>query len=92
MTSKMHFIDWNASAFSSTCDWLESEFWSSGGVDLSRVTIVVPGGRSSRRLLEVLAGKFDRLIPPRIVTLGSLPELFYTPSLRMATGLESRLA
>ncbi|HSG48231.1 MAG TPA: PD-(D/E)XK nuclease family protein [Longimicrobiales bacterium] len=43
--------------------------------------VVLPGSRAGRRLKELLVGVADgmgvRLVPPRIVTLGVLPELLY---------------
>jgi hypothetical protein len=49
--------------------------------DLDRVIVALPGSRARRRLLELLVGRAEErravLVPPRIVTVGQLPELLY---------------
>lgn len=56
-----------------------------GKVDLDRVVVVVPAASAGRRLLQRLivlcADRQEELRPPRIVTVGGLPELLY-PSRR----------
>lgn len=51
--------------------------------DLSAATVVVPGGRAGRRLVEVLLKEAERrgaaFLPPRLVTVGALPALLHTP-------------
>ena len=52
------------------------------GLSLSRFTTVVPGQRAGRALLakltEIAEEQGTALLPPRIVTPGMLPELFYS--------------
>lgn len=50
-------------------------------VDLKLVTVVLPSTAATRRLLQRLLAKCDEqgweLLPPRITTVGNLPELLY---------------
>jgi len=52
-----------------------------GVVDLSSEVVVLPGSRAGRRLLELLVseaeGRGSTVVPPRILTAGAVPELFY---------------
>ncbi|MDT8368620.1 MAG: PD-(D/E)XK nuclease family protein [Longimicrobiales bacterium] len=73
------------------------EAGSEGGVcDLRRSAVVVPGGRAGRRLQELLveeAGmRHVRLVPPRIVRAGDLPELLYRSDRRVADPAARRVA
>ena len=65
-------------------------------VDLSAFTVVVPGRAAGHRLIEILidktappqrahgGGPGGRIIPPRTVTLGTLPEALYEPAKPLA--------
>jgi len=57
-------------------------------LDLSRVRVVVPGGRARRRLQELLVEEAGRrglpLLPPEVVTVGGMAEGLYTPTLPIA--------
>ncbi len=67
-------------------------------VDLSPFTVVVPGRAAGHRLIEILIDKTalpgpakggrssqsGRLVPPQIVTLGTLPEELYEPAKPLA--------
>ncbi len=69
-----------------------------GLVDLSAFTVVVPGRAAGHRLIEILIDKTvlpgsskgdrsargGRLVPPQIVTLGTLPEELYEPAKPLA--------
>ena len=67
-----------------------------GDWDLSDVTVVVPGRRAGRRLLELLVDRAEAdrvlLTPPRITTVGHLPELLYAPDRPVAGAVTCRLA
>ncbi len=71
------FLGWDQPPLRLAARWLLEHF----AGDLQAVRIVTPGRRAGRRLLEVLTAEAgDALIgPPRTLTLGELPELFYTP-------------
>ena len=60
------------------------------------VVVAVPGSRAGRRLVELLidhAAALGRaLIPPRVVTVGALPEVLYQPERPIADGPTRRLA
>lgn len=53
-------------------------------LDLSEVFVVLPGARAGRRLLELLLEPCEAegwsLRPPRVATLGGLPELLFPPA------------
>jgi hypothetical protein len=61
---------------------------------LDRAVVVLPGARAGRRLLELLLGEAERmglrLIPPRLTTLGALPELLYRPEHALADPILAR--
>jgi ATP-dependent helicase/nuclease subunit B len=78
-----HFLGWEAPALPLAAAWLVALGEGEGRVDLSRVRVVLPGGRAGRRLLELLVEEAgDRhLLPPDLVTVGSLPERLYRPDL-----------
>ncbi|MEI8255803.1 MAG: PD-(D/E)XK nuclease family protein, partial [Deltaproteobacteria bacterium] len=73
------FVGWDRPLLPGAVDHLCARHLRGAALDLRRVVIVVPGARAGRRLLELLVETADRehavLGPPRIVTLGSLPEL-----------------
>ena len=75
---------------------LVERFGSGGSLDLGGVIVALPGGRSSRRLLELLVERAEAggraLVPPRIVTVGKLPELLYTAKRPFAGDLVQQLA
>ncbi|HND50736.1 MAG TPA: PD-(D/E)XK nuclease family protein [Pirellulaceae bacterium] len=64
--------------------------------DLSSAIVVVPGSRAGRRLLERLVDhaqrRSARLIPPRIETIGRMPELLYEPKKPFADAITQQLA
>ncbi|MBL8850553.1 MAG: PD-(D/E)XK nuclease family protein [Planctomycetaceae bacterium] len=62
-------------------------------IDLSRTIVVVAGKRAGRRFRELLTEQTGgRHTPPRIVTVGDLPELLYEPQFPFASDLDQRLA
>ncbi len=75
MPIERHFLGWDAPALPRAVVWLRDRF----GDDMSGVTVVTPGGRAGRRLLELLVGATPggALQPPRLITAGSLPERLY---------------
>jgi len=90
-----HFLGWDGPCLERAAEFLLEQPGQGGG-DLSGVIAVVAAQRAGRRLLELLvtqAQKDDRvLIPPRIVTVGRLPELLYQPTGPLAEGLGIDLA
>ena len=79
-----HFLGWDAPALQRAAEHLvpSGPGGRPTGVDLSGLLLVVPGGRAGRLLLERLVARVEgTLIPPEIVSSGSLPERLYTPEL-----------
>ncbi len=65
-------------------------------IDLQGVLVAMPSARAGRRLLALMVEESERrqrgLLPPRIVTLGALPECLYTPRRPLAAEEECVLA
>jgi len=91
---KRVFLGWDKPCLPQAVNWLGDTYAVDRVWDLGRVTIAVSGRRSGRRLLEVLVDRTQNriLIPPRIVTIGDLPELLYQPGVEVADPLTSLLA
>jgi len=72
MTTERHFLNWQAAALPQAAGFLLDRF----GADQSSVTVVLPGRRAGRRLLELLvesvAQRGEVLLPPEITTVGRL--------------------
>ena len=75
------FFDWRRPALAVAAGYLWERYERGGTWDLDRVVVALPGGRAGRRLLERMVQLADErgaiLTPPRIVTVGHLPELLY---------------
>ena len=88
-------LDWSQPALVSAANWLLTQRSSEREADLSDLIVVVPGGRAGRRLLELLVQFSDqqgkRLAPPEICTIGTLPELLYTPQRPFADEVVQKL-
>src|SRR5688500_6867170 len=91
-----HFLDWKEPALPAAADWLVARYARDGELDLSRVIVVVSGGRVRRRLEELLVTRADArslvLTPPTITTEHGLPELLYEPQRPFASQLTQQLA
>lgn len=89
------FLGWERPLLESAVAWLAQNFSDDGEFDLSGVTVVVPGRRAGRRLLEMLVLRAEtdllRLTPPRIETLGQLPEQLYPLQRPLASDLVQQL-
>ncbi len=90
------FLGWNRPGLARVAEYLIERWAGPHAWDLSGVTVVVPGARAGRRLLEILVDCADQrgtvLSPPEIVTLGRLPELLYVPKRPFADELTQQLA
>ncbi len=97
MTSSItrEFLGWERPLLESAVAWLAQNYSYGGEFDLSGVTAVVPGRRAGRRLLEMLVLRTEadrrRLTPPRIETLGKLPEQLYPLQRPLASDLVQQL-
>ena len=90
------FLNWTQPAIPAAVEWLIERFSAAGQLDLGGVVVALPGSRAGRRLLEILVAEADRrhllLCPPRIVTVGMLPELLYEAKRPFAGDLVQQLA
>jgi ATP-dependent helicase/nuclease subunit B len=90
------FLGWDEPALPAAVERLVKRYRDGQTLDLGRATVVVPGQRAGRRLVELLAfrAEDERLMftPPRFVTEGRLAELLYTPKLPFASDLVQDLA
>lgn len=91
------FLPWNRPFLPQVARWLTRTFGTGGRIDLREVTVVVPGRRGGRRLLELLVEEGEEservLLPPReIITPGELPERLYRPFHQAASPAQARRA
>ena len=89
------FLGWDRPLLETAVSWLIARYGSANELDLSSVSIVVPGRRVGRRLLELLVLASEsaktRLVPPHIETLGALPETLYPLQKPLANDLVQQL-
>ena len=90
------FLDWDRPPLASAIGFLLERFGSRDTLDLSRLILVLPGGRAGRRLQEMLVESAETrgmlLRPPKLVTVGHLPELLYPAKRPFAGDLVQQLA
>lgn len=90
------FLNWNRPALHSAAEFLREQYAAAGRWPLDQLIVAFPGSRAGRRFLEILveqaAAHSLALSPPRIVTVGALPELLYERTQRIAGPLASQLA
>ncbi len=93
---RQEFLDWRYPALPAAVEYLLGTYRRNDIWDLDRVAIVLPGARAGRRLRELLLAKADGenvvFFPPRIGTVGQLPEWLYEAKLPFASPMEQRLA
>ncbi len=86
------FLGWSKPALQSAVPLLLERSRSQRFCDLGHVITVVPGREAGRRLLELLTDAADgELIPPRILTQGTLPEELYFPQRQFASELVQQM-
>ncbi len=95
------FLSWESSFLHQVSDWLLKRYTEDASCDLSRVCLVTSGGRSGRRLQEILSKHKTPLIysGPKLLSVGDLPEYLYDQKkimegnqvLELASPLESQL-
>ena len=95
------FLGWDSPALPRAAAILAEHYGGPGGasprdLDLRGAVVVTPGARAGRRLAELLLDQAEVrkgiLTPPRIVTVGGLPELLYVPELPPADSAAARHA
>lgn len=93
MSIERRFVHWATPLLPRMAADLIGEAGKGLDCDLSDRIIVVPGRRAGRRIRELLAHLTGgACLPPRIVTVGELPELLYQPQRPFASDLVQQLA
>jgi len=82
------FLGWDRPALPLASAALIDAYRHGDAIDMAGATVVLPGARAGRRLKELLVQAASdlhaRLLPPRIVTVGQLPELLHESELPLA--------
>jgi ATP-dependent helicase/nuclease subunit B len=90
------FLGWNRPALPAAAVHLIEHYIEGRLADLRPATIVLPGRRARRRVIELLLDEAElrgvTLIPPRATTVGNLPELLHSSPRPLADGVTSRRA
>lgn len=90
------FLDFDRPALLQVVEYLVEQFARRDQLSLANALLVLPGRRVGRRLLELLVSKCEEqrllLTPPRIETVGALPEQLYQPQLPFANEMTQDLA
>jgi hypothetical protein len=96
MAITRQFIDWQQPILPAAAEFLADRYASGGALDCRDAIVVVPGSRAGRLLRELLIQIADErkltFTPPRVVTLGDLPEQLYQSTRPHANDLVQRLA
>lgn len=89
------FMDWAQPALPAVAEHLRRHYVRGQLWDLDGVTLVFPGARAGRRMVELLVAEAERrqleLRPPSVCTVGVLPELLYESKRPFASELVQRL-
>ncbi len=90
------FLGWDQPALPTTAGHLIEHYIEGDVADLRSSTIVLPGRRALRRIIELLLEESEirgvRLIPPKVITIGNLPELLYSNTKPLVDDITSRRA
>jgi ATP-dependent helicase/nuclease subunit B len=93
---RREFLSWDQPFLPAAAATLARHYERNGDLRMDGATLVVPGMRAGRRLKELLLVEAEsralRLVPPRVITIGQLPELLYTSVQPGASGALSRRA
>jgi ATP-dependent helicase/nuclease subunit B len=77
-------------------DFLLQRYSHGASCDMAAAIVVLPGSRAARRLLEIFVERAEQrslhFTPPKIETVGHLPEQLYRPQKPFATALVQQLA
>lgn len=88
------FVGWDRSILGSAASLLADRYARGSELRMGEVTVVLPGARAGRRLKEYLLDEAERrgarLHPPRVLTVGALPELLHPASRPVAGEALSR--
>ena len=90
------FLGWDQPLLPSAAAHLIGHYASNGVADLRRATLVLPGGRARRRMVELLLDEAERhgvtLVPPASTTVGGLPDALHASLDPVADDATSRRA
>ena len=90
------FLGWDTPALPTAASHLIEHYIEGPVADLRPATIVLPGRRARRRVIELLLDEADArgamLIPPRATTVGNLPDLLHSGPRPPADDATSRRA
>ena len=90
------FIPWNQPALEAAATFVFERYREPGALDLAATIVALPGGRAKRRLLEILVERCEaaalNLTPPKLVTVGELPELLYEAKRPFASPISQEFA
>lgn len=90
------FLGWDRPILSAAVDYLHGRYCRIIDWNMGDVVLVLPSSAATRRLGELLAERAAadhlRLTPPKILTVGALPEQLYQPRLPFADSLVQVLA
>ena len=90
------FLGWDKPALPTAAAHLIEHYIEGPVADLRPATIVLPGRRARRRVIELLLDQAEArsatLIPPRATTVGNLPELLHSSPRPPADDVTSRRA
>lgn len=93
---ELRFLGWSQPALPAAAAVLANRYADGDAVDMRDAALVLPGARAGRRLVELLLDEAQsrglRLVPPRVVGVGSLAERLYTPAAPLASGAVRRRA
>ena len=81
MTTQLTFLGWDAPPIQSLCNWLLKHAGTNSVLDLSNKTIVLPSASGIKHLQQALVEETTSrnlaILPPKITTVGGLPEQLY---------------
>ncbi|MEX2467684.1 MAG: PD-(D/E)XK nuclease family protein [Gemmatimonadota bacterium] len=90
------FLDWDQPLLPQAAAHLVDHYATGSVADLRRATVVLPGGRARRRIIELLLDQAGSrgltLIPPASTTVGGLPDVLHSAGRPIVNGATSRRA
>ena len=95
-TAQRIFLGWDVPALPAAAAYIVDHYLHGQVADLRPATLVLPGRRARRRMIEVLLEEAEArsatLIPPTATTVGALPSALHTSLLPLADDLTCRRA
>ena len=95
-TAQRIFLGWDVPALPAAAAYIVDHYLHGQVADLRPATLVLPGRRARRRMIELLLEEAEArsatLIPPTATTVGALPSALHTSLLPLADDLTCRRA